>query len=218
MTIMPELDETEKPEKRRSHGWKLFVVLLLFLVTVGLIVTNEFFPEHTETSCTVEDPGHNSYRLRFLSPELRTDCGRFRSANQVTCTSNPEREVHLSIGTTYDLVVRGPNIPRVSAPKVISATVSAEQRHEINPGMTEVDPTAAPGVPTLQGAARPETLRAFDYEQPPFDAHCDPTRVIMTTAGLQLTTPGHAELLLTPPAVVTPRDPLLPCEGYQCGR
>lgn len=116
----------------------------------------------------------------------------------------------------YDLVVRGPRLPLIGGPSIVSATVSPQQRYTYDIGITEVDESASESLQELQRSMLPETLRAFDYEQPPYDPQCDLMQDVMTTNGIQLVPAQCAKELLAPPRGVQPREPKLPCEGYQC--
>lgn len=205
------------PRRRRWLAITVTTVLVIpSAIAFGTVLFNEQFPEEAIASCTVGDPGHQSTKRSTIRAKLYTDCGRFRSSKKVTtCTSDPAQEILLIPGTTYDFVVRGPQIPLLSAPKIVSATVSPEQYNDAI-GVTEVDLSVPENVQALQRAFLPETLRAFDYEQPAFDRSCDPFPHIMTTKGLQLMSPSRAEQLLTVPPGVVPLDPKLPCKGFQC--
>lgn len=192
------------------------VLLAPAAVSIGTAVFDDRFPAQEIASCTLSDTNAPTGRRSILRARIASDCGRFRGQDEVTCTSDPSRTIALVAGTTYDLVVRGPRIPLVSSPTIASATVSEEQRIEPELGPTEVDAEAHENAQALQRSQLPETLRAFDYEQPPFDPSCDPYRVVMTKDGLQVVSPARADQLLTPPSGETPRDPLLPCEGHAC--
>lgn len=194
---------------------------------IALPLMNPLFPEHEIESCTMND---GPLKTRRALPSVSGDCGRFTSAsNEVTCSADPSRTIALVPGYTFDLVVRGPRIPLLSRPVVASASVSAEQKR---PAIELFDSDAEqdidlPGSEDLEkwSAAREEyerefsveALRAFDFEQPTFDSLCDIGRTVMTTKGLLLVSPEHANDLLAPPEGVKPASPLRPCEGFQCG-
>lgn len=185
-------------------------------ISVGTAVFNGQFAASEIASCTMQQSRQITYKRLGLRARIASDCGNFRGTKEVTCTSDPSQQIALIAGTTYDLVVRGPRIAFISAPTIVSATVSGEQLVDPEPGLTEVDPDAHENVQALQSSLLPETLRAFDYEQPAFDASCDPYRAVMTTNGVHSVSPARAEELLEVPEGVTPRDPLLPCAGYLC--
>ncbi len=205
------------PRRRR---WIALVVTLVLLLPAGIswgtVLFNDQFTEKKISSCTVGKSGPQSTRRSVLRAKVASDCGRFRAGKEVACISDPSRAIVLSPGATYDLVVRGPRIPLLSAPTVISASMSAKQLVADSEIVTEVDPSAHENVQELQRAQLPETLRAFDYEQPPFDPSCDAFRHVMTTAGIQQVSAIRAEQLLTVPAGLEPREPKLPCQGFQC--
>lgn len=207
------------PRSRRRRRWWILPsvgVLLVSGISYGTVLFNGQFPEEEIVSCTVEDAGPQTHRRSAIRAKLLTDCGRLRASTQVECTTDGEQDVTLILGTTYDFVVRGPRIPLLSAPSIVSATVSSEQLYEASGGVTEVDPSAHENLQKLQRAQLPETWRAFDYEQPPYDPSCDSYRKVMTTKGLQIVSPARADEMLTAPSGVVPRDPKLPCEGYEC--
>lgn len=185
-------------------------------ISVGTAVFNGQFAASEIASCTMQQGRQITYKRSGLRARIATDCGNFRGAKEVSCTSDASQQIALIAGTTYDLTVRGPRIPLISAPTIVSATVSDEQLADPEPGLTEIDPDANDNVQSLQSSLLPETLRAFDYEQPDFDPSCDPFRSVMTTNGIQSVSPARAEELLEVPDGITPSDPLLPCEGYQC--
>ena len=183
---------------------------------IGLRVTNGAFPEQQVDSCTFQSRASDSGRHSALLPSAETDCGSFHADSMVPCTSDPDREVLLAPGTTYDLIVRGPRIPMIAAPQIVSAVVSVEQRDEAGDPLEGVDLEGHEKLQQLQEEWSPESLRAFDDEQPPFGPSCDALRSVMTSKGIQSVRPARAEQYLTVPDGVTARDPLLPCEGYQC--
>lgn len=207
------------PRSRHLRRWWILTsvgALLVSGISYGTVLFNSQFPEESIVSCTVEDAGPQTHRGSAIRAKLLSDCGRFRASTQVDCTTDVEQDVRLILGTTYDFVVRGPRIPLLSAPSILSATVSSEQLNRASGGVTEVDPSAHENLQKLQREQLPETWRAFDYEQPAYDPSCDSYRMIMTTKGLQIVSPARADELLTAPSDVVPRDPKLPCEGYEC--
>ncbi len=209
----------QRPRFRRRRWMTLAIVIALLLpggIAIGLRVFTAQFPKQAIASCTIGDPGHQTTRRSATKARLFTDCGRFRATKHVECTSDPTREIALIQGATYNFEVQGPRVPLLSAPKVVSATVAAEQPYAPPLGDTAVDPDAHESLQELQRQRLPETLRAFDYEQPPYDPSCDPYRRVMTTNGLQIMSPERATQLLTPPEGITPREPKLPCEGHPC--
>lgn len=125
-------------------------------------------------------------------------------------------------------MVRGAHIPVLLTRELVSATVAPAQSGQHHAGITLPGNDETPDPPgseelrsrlaELEAQFSPETLRAFDYEQPPFSPECDISRNVMTTRGLQLVRPNEATELLRLPAGTTARDPLLPCEGYLCAR
>lgn len=178
---------------------------------------NGLFPQEKLSACTIEkDNGFRGRKAGAFLPDRPSDCGDFRSSKEVTCTTNPARQLALIPGFTYDLVVRGPRLPLIGGPSIVSATVSPQQRYSYDAGITEIDESASEGLQELQRSVLPETLRAFDYEQPPYDPQCDLMQDVMTTKGIQLVPAQRAKELLTPPQGVQPREPKLPCKGYQC--
>lgn len=112
--------------------------------------------------------------------------------------------------------MRGPQIAILSNPTVVSAQVAAEQpaHRDYLAGLDDED--LPENVKALRDQFSPETLRAWDYEQPPYDPLCDSLRHVMTTRGTQLMPPERAKEVLRVPEGVAPRDPLLPCRGI-CG-
>ncbi|QIK64303.1 hypothetical protein G7068_14655 [Leucobacter viscericola] len=223
-------------ERRFRNLPKAFASLLGLAVIGGVIAwgvpaTAPLFPAAKLASCTVIDQKGNSGK-RSLIPTMYTDCGSFQRAGTVSCTTNPAKEVRLGNYHTYDLIVRGPQIPILMVPKIMSAGLSKEQRVEIPAepsveGLTGLNSEYIRGLSSskdremkasekLREQWSPEKLRAFDYEQPPYDPDCDASLFVMTSRGLMESWPARAEQLLQVPEGVTPRDPKLPCEGYQC--
>lgn len=239
-----------KPRSRsralRWIGWSLGAVALIVLagpMVLAVPAVNEAFPERTAVECRVGNPENvrTFGRARFSRAKLvPTDCGVFRVTHkrQAACTSDPGRDVQLVPGTRYDLVVRGPDIPILTSPHVVSAVISADQGPPPKSRFAELDALSdallaeldpetraeleaqtderLAGVDALQEQFAPETLRAFDYVQPPFDPQCDASRRVMTTIGVQIMAPERAAELLVVPAGETPRAPLLPCAGPYC--
>ena len=207
-----------KPPRR--YRWILPLVIGALILAGGVAARSpwfaEQFPEETIASCTVEHFSAQSTRRASFRASLHSDCGSFRAPKQVACTTDPTTRVPLIAGTSYDLVVRGPRIPLVSVPRVVAATVSSEQSGKRVLEPSTIDPAAPEAVQQLQRDWLPETLRAFDYEQPAFDPSCDPSRRVMTSKGPQVVSPEQAEQLLTVPSGVTPRVPKLPCDGHGC--
>lgn len=207
----------ETNERGRRRGGKLVgIVLIGLIVVIGVLnfpVVHPLFPERAEVGCTVTGPAEERSggrpRDRDLSPERATDCGPFTMHKEVTCSADPSRSVQFVEGVRYDFTVRGPRIPFLSAPTVFSAQLSAEQ------------PPRAPlfddgeELPLVQQFS-PENLRAWDYEQPPFDVQCDSMRYVMTTEGLLLMDRDRAEAALDIPSSVVPVTPLRPCVGIRC--
>ncbi len=182
----------------------------------------------------------------LAGPRIRTDCGTFRSPRETACSADAGRQVHLVSGVRYDLIVRGPDLPPFAFPAIVSARVSAEQppeaadpfaertaaideqldaildalsperRAELEAEIAAREAQLAEDLAPLEAQLAPETLRAFDYEQPEYAPSCDASRRIMTSAGIQIMSPARGAELLRLPAGVTPREPLLPCEGYGC--
>lgn len=216
-------EEPSKPRTRRPL-WRALAVLGVFtLLPLGLPLTHPLFPPQAEAGCTVSD-NHLSSARRSASPaRIATDCGMFTSRKQVTCEADPSLKVLFIPGTSYDLVVRGPQIPLISSPTVVSAQVSSEQapnprRLRLDDSPNTNDPELNAKLQELADQYSPETLRAFDYEQPPFEPACDVSRHVMTSIGLQQMVPSRAEELLQAPEGVIPRSPKLPCEGFFCTR
>lgn len=219
----------------RARIWAplLGAPLIGLLAVVGLPLASPLFPAETIVSCTIQEQTLSSSRRSGIAPTQSSDCGAFVSRKTVACTSDPSTELALIPGFTYDLAVRGPRIPPFAAPVIHSATVSAEQKLRIAGDYSELfEPPE--GLELPEGYAEEaeqrtaeireefeaewgvEALRAFDYEQPPFDPRCELGRSVMTSKGIQHEQPERAEHLLTPPEGVVPRDPLLPCEGFRC--
>lgn len=143
----------------------------------------------------------------------------------------------LTPGFTYDLEVRGASLPFFSSREIVSATLSPHQNREPLVLLEPFEPTTdnellnetieevqsrpenrkfEEKLDQLKAEQSPEVLRAFDYQQPPYSPECDVSRVVMTSKGLQVMDPARAAEVLTPPPGVIIRDPLLPCEGFQC--
>lgn len=204
----------------KPRRWLWFAIalpLIPLVLAFGMPLLNGLFPQEEIVACTIEEK--SSFRNRKagrLLPNLPSDCGGFRSPKEVTCTSDQTQQLALIPGFTYDLVVRGPRLPLIGGPNIVSATVSPQQRYPYAVDVTEVDESASEALQELQRSLLPETLRAFDYEQPPYDPQCDLLRGVMTTKGIQLVPAQRAEELLTPPQGVQAREPKLPCRGYQC--
>ncbi|GAB2554207.1 hypothetical protein [Leucobacter ruminantium] len=220
----------------RARIWAplLGAPLIGLLVVVGLPLASPLFPAETVGSCTIQEGPFTGSRRSGIAPKQSSDCGTFVSRKTVACTSDPSTELALIPGFTYDLVVRGPRIPPFAAPVIHSATVSAEQRLQLPGDYSELfEPPEGLELPDgyadeaeqrtaeireeFEAEWGVEALRAFDYEQPPFDPRCELGRSVMTSQGIQHVQRERAEYLLTPPEGVVPRDPLLPCEGFQCG-
>jgi hypothetical protein len=201
----------------RKHRWwwvALALPMVSLIFTFGMPLINGLFPQKVIEGCTIEKK--SSYRSRSIPPTRPSDCGTFRSSKEVACTTDPAKQLSLVPGTTYDLVVRGPHLAFFSRPSIVSATVSKTQRYGYELDLTKVDESASEALQELQRSMLPETLRAFDYKQPPYDPNCDITQHVMTTNGLQMMPAERARQLLTPPAGVQPREPKLPCEGFWC--
>lgn len=221
----PQDQQSETPTENvtgRARRWlwlAIAVPLLPLIVVFGMPLINGLFPEEELAACTIEkDSGFRGRKGGGFTPNMPSDCGSFRSPKEVTCTTNQARQLTLVPGFTYDLVVRGPRLPLIGGPNIVSATVSPQQRYAYDIGITEVDESASEGLQELQRSMLPETLRAFDYEQPPYDPSCDLMQSVMTTNGIQLVPAQRAKELLMPPQGVQPREPKLPCEGYQCSQ
>lgn len=189
--------------------------VVAFIAAYALPLLNPLFPEHTISSCTIEE--RSTFRLRHgVSPAQPSDCGNFGGAKSVACTSDPEQEVPLVVARTYDLVVRGPHIPFIGKPTIMLATVSKTQKFDLSFPEHEQGNLSDELWEKIAEDTSPETYRAYDYEQPAYDRECDPYRVIMTSKGIQVVSLERAAQLLTPGPGMTPRDPLLPCEGIRC--
>lgn len=205
----------------RRTIWK-WIGLGLVAVLIGLFSVqylHPLFPIEEKASCTVTSPSEKGPSTRYnrdLLPRLTTDCGTFSADSAVTCTADPSRKVLLGVGATFDLRVRGPQIAILSNPTVVSAQVAAEQpaHRDYLAGLDDED--LPENVKALRDQFSPETLRAWDYEQPPYDPLCDSLRHVMTTRGTQMMPPERAKEVLRVPEGVAPRDPLLPCRGI-CG-
>lgn len=208
-----------RPLKSLAGGTAAALGLGLF-VMVGLPLAAPLFPSQELQTCTVTDrPALQSNRRNFF-PRAYTDCGTFIAAKEVSCTSDDAEDVALIPGYLYDLEVRGLSVPFLSTPTIVSAQVSATQRivapDEPGPANTS-DEELNQILDGLTEQSSPEALRAWDYEQPTYDPECEVNRNVMTTAGIQRMLPAQAERLLKVPAGTTPRDPRLPCRGFQCG-
>lgn len=211
-------DEGTPPQPPHNRRRWLFAAIPLGIAAASLLLpfASPIFPASEVESCTVTGDNFDSRRRNFI-PKRPTDCGTFVARKSVTCTSDPSREVSLLTGYTYDLTVRGPRIPLLSVPVVDSAILSRQQARVQPSTLGDGDDLHSEAARELMEQFSPENLRAFDYEQPPFDPSCDPSRNVMTSVGIQAVTPADALVLLTPPAGETPRAPLLPCSGFQCG-
>lgn len=246
--VANEAKQGRNRKLRVISGWGV-AVLVVGLGVPALLATpavNQLLPESNVAECTVGNPAEirsaGGRRTRSV-PLANTDCGAFRVSKATVCTSDPSRDVHLSTGIAYDLVVRGPRIPFFSSPRLVSARVSATQppadegpgrfdeleamSEQLDETLNEIDPEgqaqrdaeraerdAALG--ELDAEFSPEALRAFDYEQPPYDPRCDSWRMVMTSKGLQQMSLADGEAALMVPAGVTPREPRLACEGFDC--
>lgn len=224
-------DETAPSRKVRAIKRTSWAMTALFgaglLVTLGTPLASPLFPEEEAITCTVT---HHSAlgRRRGVFPHVDSDCGGFRSGKSTVCTADPALRVNLIPGSTYDFVVRGAHIPLVQSRELVSAAVSKTQPDQRDEGNTQrftEDTADLPGseefrarIAELEAQFSPETLRAFDYEQPPYSPACDVTRNVMTIQGLQLVSPDKAAELLRTPTDTTARNPKLPCEGYLCER
>lgn len=226
---MSEHSEPQKGEEqalprpaRRRRSWLLAVIPLgIAAAALAFPLASPLFPAQEVESCTVKDKGSERVR-RNIAPSRPTDCGTFTARKTVACTSDPGKQVQLLPGFTYDLTVRGPRVPLISRPVIESATLSAGQAMPIK-GFLEAEAGLNTDVTELPDAVRelreqfdPEHLRAYDYQQPPYDSLCDIMRPIMTSIGVQSVAPSQADELLTPPLGVEARTPKLPCEGFQC--
>lgn len=204
------------PSRRRLWASLLGLPLIIVIVIFGIPLANPLFPSETITSCTFEDRTVSERRSGIL-PRQHSDCGSFISQKSVVCTASPKTELSLTIGSTFDLIVRGPRLTPFTAPVIVSAQVSATQKL---PDLHEDPAEAQSDIPAVQELAKqfsPEVLRAFDYEQPPDDPQCETGRSVMTSQGIQYVSPTRAEQLLTPPEGTVPADPKLACRGFQCG-
>lgn len=213
--------EQRTRRRRAILTWTLIGILTLAVAVPSIRLAYPLLPSYAQTSCTATSPSerHGTYRSRDIFPSIRTDCGTFAAEKEVTCSADPSRTVLLGPGTTYDLTVAGPRIPVLSDPTVLSAQVSEVQRQVPDSALDGElpDDPMYDNLRALQQQFSPEALRAFDYEQPPFDPQCDPYRMLMTTAGLQMVHPAEARELLEVPDGVTARDPKLPCDDwYHC--
>ncbi|QYM75656.1 hypothetical protein [Leucobacter luti] len=246
---MAEDAKQPKHRTRRVIGAWSVGVLVASIALLGLLATpvgNQVFPERTIAECTAGNPAEIRSlggRRAYSVPLANTDCGAFRISQDTACTSDPARTIQLASGLNYDLVVRGPRVPFLVSPWLVSAQVSAEQpapssgtgrlsdleamRSRLDDTLAEIDPEgeaaraaeraeSEAAIAELAAEFSAETLRAFDYEQPPYDERCDSWRTVMTSQGLQHMTRADAAEKLALPAGVTPHDPLLPCEGFQC--
>lgn len=197
-----------------------FIGVGAFLAVValtGLRFVNPLFPATTETSCTMAG-GVDEHHVR-RGPDystISTDCGVYFAADEVTCAADPSRTVHLVAGVTYDFTVRGPRVPIFSDPTVMDAQVASVQVAQPQPEMELDDDPMWDNLKAFRESRSPEALRAFDYEQPPYDPGCDAWRTLMTTEGLQMFSIPRSEEMLTVPEGEVARDPKLPCEGWSC--
>lgn len=220
--------KTRRRKRPIVRGIVIGVVVLAVVLTT-MRFSYPLWPSSEQASCTVTSPSkhHGGYRSRDLFPRIGTDCGSFAAEKEVTCTADPSRTVLLGPGTTYDLTVAGLRIPVVADPTVLSAQVSAVQERipdtwfdaDLDADLDD-DLGADPKYDDLRSLREqfsPETLRAFDYEQPPFDPRCDPYRMLMTAEGVQMVHPARADDLLAVPEGTTASDPKLPCDDwYHC--
>ena len=212
--------KTRRRKRPIVRGVVIGVVVLVVALT-AMRFSYPLWPSSEQESCTVTSPSerHSGYRQRDFFPSIGSDCGTFTAEKEVTCTADPSRTVLLARNTTYDLTVAGPRIPLLSDPTVLSAQVSAVQ--EIVPDAdSDLDLGDDPmydNLRSLREQFSPETLRAFDYEQPPFDPQCDPYRMLMTSKGVQIVHPARADDLLQVPEGTVASDPKLPCDDwYHC--
>lgn len=238
---------TPQPRKslKLAAWWSVAALGAGLLVSVALPLSSALFPAEDVISCTVRDDSgelRGRRNLGRLHSRVHTTCGTFRSKDITTCTADPGLKTQLVTGFTYDLKVRGADLPFTLSREIVSATLSDHQKFstlgsaldtelpsltpdtddpELNkilediqnrPESREIDEKIA----KFKAEFAPETLRAFDYEQPPFTPACDVMRQVMTAKGLQIMHPVRAAETLTPPEGTTPREPLLPCEGYGC--
>lgn len=213
-------DEKARSRRRRIVTRVLVGVVLLVVAVPVVRLAYPLLPAYAQASCTVTSPSERQggYRSRDFFPSIGTDCGSFAAEREVACAADPSRTVPLVSGVTYDLTVAGPRVPLLSQPTVLSAQVSDVQARVPDMGIDAElgDDAASDNLRSLHEQFSVEGLRAFDYEQPPYDPQCDPYRMLMTDAGVQMVPPARAEQLLQAPDGVTPRDPKLPCEGYHC--
>lgn len=209
----------DSPSGSRRKVWT-FIGVGVFLAVValtGLRFVNPLFPATSETSCTLTGAVDEHHVRR--GPDystITTDCGVYYANSAVTCAADPSRTVQLVAGVTYDFTVRGPRIPVFSDPTVMDARVSTEQLVQPEPEMELDDDPMWDNLKALRASRSPEALRAFDYEQPPYDPGCDAWRTLMTTEGLQMFDIFRAEEMLRVPDGEVARDPKLPCEGWKC--
>lgn len=238
---MDDQGEPRGPRKGlKRMAWGTVVALGVgLLVSIGLPLSSALFPTETQTSCTVTEQPFEARGRRGGSvfPRIYTDCGTFRSTNQATCTADPSLQTHLIPGYTYDLTVRGADLPLTTSREIVSAAVSPGHKPKSREIIKKLEPTTdndllnetieeiqsrpesraiRDKIARLEAEFSPETLRAFDYVQPPFSPECEVSRRVMTTKGMQLMDSTRAAEVLTPPAGTTPRSPLLPCEDYFC--
>ncbi|MBP1326482.1 hypothetical protein JOF28_001714 [Leucobacter exalbidus] len=236
-----------RPPSRSATKRGVWIGVALFaaslIVWVGGPLSAPLFPEEVMTNCTVQQSSASRRpRARVLS-----DCGSFRSKKTAVCTADPSLRVQLVAGTDYDFVVRGAHIPLVLSRTLASATVSENQpappdrgaklraaadaleelqrSNESNSAGPAEPPAEDPedaefreSIKRLEDQFSPETLRAFDYEQPPYSPECDASRRVMTTRGPQIMKPDRAAEVLRVPAGTTARDPLIPCDPNECRR
>lgn len=248
------MEEARAPRAPRrslkTAAWGAVVTLgAALLVSVGLPFTSVFFEAEQLETCTVTERPSTPRARRggSLFPRVHTDCGVFRtshrsgslprSTRQAPCTTDPALTTPLIPGYTYDLEVRGANLPFLTSREVVSATVSPQQKREPLVPIKPLEPTTdnellnetieeiqdrpenrrlQERLDQLEAEFSPEVLRAFDYEQPAFSPTCDVSRRVMTSKGLQLMDPPRAAEMLTPPPGEVAREPLLPCDGFQC--
>lgn len=157
------------PEKK-STRWRVWagaaiavVLLVRGAIRVGTAVFNGQFASTEIASCTMKQGRQITYKRSSLRARIATDCGNFRGSKEVSCTSDASQQITLIAGTTYDLTVRGPRIPLISAPTIVSATVFDEQLVVPEPGLTEVDPNRARCCPKRCGRSTTSSRTSTRY-------------------------------------------------------